>query len=89
MNTRNHDAIQISSGNVFGDLGLENSDELQEKAELARQIAEVINAKQLNPEQICQALNISSDWLCDLTRGKLRESSLVQLLDFVSVLQNL
>ena len=34
--------VQASSGNVFADLGLENSDELLVKAELARKISNII-----------------------------------------------
>ncbi len=34
--------VQASSGNVFADLGLENSDELLVKAELARKIAALL-----------------------------------------------
>ncbi len=39
-----------SSGNVFADLGLENSDELQAKADLARSISEIIKHRKL-PKQ--------------------------------------
>lgn len=85
---QNHETTQISSGNVFADLGLENSDTMLKKAELVRQITEITNTKRLTPEQICQTLNISQDRLSALTRGKLCAFSLPQLLDyFVSVLQ--
>lgn len=35
--------VRTSSGNLFADLGLENSDELLVKAELARKISSIIN----------------------------------------------
>jgi predicted XRE-type DNA-binding protein len=37
--------VQSSSGNVFADLGLANADELLIKAELVRQISNLIDAK--------------------------------------------
>jgi predicted XRE-type DNA-binding protein len=39
--------VHSSSGNVFADLGLPNSDELLIKAELAHQISELISERQL------------------------------------------
>ena len=38
--------VHTSSGNVFADLDLENSDELLVKAELARAISSIITKKQ-------------------------------------------
>ncbi len=35
--------VQASDGNVFADLGLENSDELLVKAELVRKISNIID----------------------------------------------
>jgi predicted XRE-type DNA-binding protein len=40
--------IQSSSGNIFADLGLANSDELLIKAELVRQISKLLDAKHLS-----------------------------------------
>ena len=37
--------VQSSSGNIFADLGLANPDELLIKAELVRQISNLINPK--------------------------------------------
>lgn len=49
--------IQVRSGNVFADLNLHNPDEMLIKAELVRQIGEIINKQNLT--QIETELNIN------------------------------
>jgi predicted XRE-type DNA-binding protein len=44
--------VTSSSGNVFADLGLANSDELLIKAELVRQISNLIDATKLTIKYI-------------------------------------
>lgn len=50
--------VQASSGNVFADLGLDNSDELVVKAELARRIASIINQQQMTQVEAAELLGI-------------------------------
>jgi len=46
--------VQASSGNVFADLGLDNSDELLVKAELAYKISRMITQQQLNQTEAAE-----------------------------------
>ncbi|HAT12214.1 MAG TPA: transcriptional regulator, partial [Microcoleaceae bacterium UBA11344] len=50
--------IQVSSGNIFADLGMPNSDEMLMKAELVRQITELVNQRKLNQIQAAEVLGI-------------------------------
>ncbi|NER24702.1 MAG: XRE family transcriptional regulator [Symploca sp. SIO1C2] len=50
--------VQASNGNVFADLGLENSDELLVKAELARKISNMITQQQMTQAEVAKLLDI-------------------------------
>jgi hypothetical protein len=54
--------VQSSSGNIFADLGLATSDELLIKAELVRQISDLIAARNLTQTEA--ARNRSTQNLC-------------------------
>ena len=71
--------VQASSGNVFADLGLENSDELLVKAELAYKISRMITQQQLNPTEAAEVLGIEPSQVSALIHGKLSNFSLVSL----------
>ena len=51
--------VQVSSGNVFADLGLENSDELLIKAELARKISSIITKQHITQAEAAELLSIN------------------------------
>ena len=50
--------VRSSSGNVFADLGLANSDELLIKAELVRQITHLIAAANLTQTEAARLLGV-------------------------------
>lgn len=50
--------VQTSSGNLFADLGLENSDELLVKAELARKISSIINKQHMTQAEVAEILGV-------------------------------
>lgn len=50
---------QTGSGNIFADLGLENSDELLVKAELARKISEIIVQQQQTQAEAAVVLGVN------------------------------
>ena len=50
--------LRSSSGNVFADLGLANSDELLIKAELVRQITHLIAAANLTQTEAARLLGV-------------------------------
>jgi predicted XRE-type DNA-binding protein len=78
--------IQSSSGNVFADLGLANADELLIKAELVRQISNLINAKSLTQTEAAKLLGIDQPKVSALLNGKLSGFSSERLFRFLNAL---
>ncbi len=52
--------VQSSSGNVFADMGLQNTEELLIKAELVRQISRMIDIRKMTQTEAAQILSIGS-----------------------------
>jgi predicted XRE-type DNA-binding protein len=78
--------VQSSSGNVFADLGLENSDELLIKAELVRQISNLIDARKLTQTEAAKILGIDQPKVSALLNGKLSGFSTDRLFRFLNAL---
>ncbi len=75
-----------SSGNVFEDLDLPNPEERLAKAELARQIENIIKRKRLTQERAAKMLGISQPKVSALLQGKLAGFSIDRLLKFLIAL---
>ena len=78
--------VQPSSGNVFADLGLANPDELLMKAELVRQISNLIDAKRLTQTEAAKILGIDQPKVSALLNGKLSGFSTDRLFRFLNAL---
>jgi predicted XRE-type DNA-binding protein len=78
--------VRSSSGNVFADLGLENSDELLIKAELVRQISNLIDARRLTQAEAAKMLGIDQPKVSALLNGKLSGFSTDRLFRFLNAL---
>jgi predicted XRE-type DNA-binding protein len=78
--------IQSSSGNVFADIGLANADELLIKAELVRQISNLIDAKSLTQTEAAKILGIDQPKVSALLNGKLSGFSTERLFRFLNAL---
>lgn len=78
--------FEISSGNVFADLGLSNPEERLTKAELARQIYNLIREKKFTQSKATKVLSITQSQLSFLYKGRLDDFSIDQLLRFLIVL---
>jgi predicted XRE-type DNA-binding protein len=78
--------VQASSGNVFADLGLENSEELLVKAELARQISSIITKQQITQAEAAKLLGIDQPKVSALINGKLSGFSTVRMFRFLNAL---
>lgn len=78
--------VQSSSGNVFADLGLANSDELLIKAELVRQISNLISARSLTQTEAAKLLGIDQPKVSALIHGKLSGFSTERLFRFLNAL---
>lgn len=80
--------VQSSSGNVFSDLGLQNSDELLIKAELVRQISKIIAARKMTQTEAAQMLGVDRSKVSALLSGKLSGFSIERLFRFLNALGN-
>ena len=78
--------VRSSSGNIFAALGLPNSSELLIKAELVRQISELITVRKLTKIEAAKCLEIDRPKITDLLRGKLSEFSIYRLFRFLNAL---
>lgn len=78
----------VSSGNVFADPGLPNPEERLAKAELARQIRTIIEARHLTQLQASAILGIAQPNVSHLTRGRLSGFSVERLMEFLTLLGN-
>jgi predicted XRE-type DNA-binding protein len=78
--------FELSSGNVFADLNLPNPEEALTKAELARQINNVIKKKKLTQQQAAAVLDIDQPKISALASGKLSGFSLERLFRFLNEL---
>ncbi len=76
--------FEHSSGNVFADLSLPNSEEALAKAELARQINLIIKKKKLTQKKAALALGIDQPKISALAHGKLSGFSLERLFRFLN-----
>jgi predicted XRE-type DNA-binding protein len=80
--------IQVSSGNIFSDLGFLNSDEMLMKAELVRQITKIVNQRKPNQTQTVELLGIDQQEVSTLTKGKLTDFFTERLFQFLNALRS-
>ncbi|TMQ69893.1 MAG: XRE family transcriptional regulator [Candidatus Eisenbacteria bacterium] len=78
--------VERSSGNVFEDIGLGQSDELLVKSEIAARIAVIIEKRGLTQARAAEILRIDQPSVSDLVRGRLRGFSSDRLFRFLNAL---
>lgn len=78
--------FEQSGGNVFADLNIPNPEEALAKAELARQINNVIKKKKLTQQKAALLLGIDQPKISALASGKLSGFSLERLFRFLNEL---
>jgi predicted XRE-type DNA-binding protein len=71
---------EVSSGNVFADLGLPNADELLLKAQIVTEISRLMKLKKLTQANAAKLTGIAQPDLSSLLRGKFRGFSIERLL---------
>jgi predicted XRE-type DNA-binding protein len=76
----------VSSGNVFEDLELENPEECLAKAELARQINNLIKQKGFTQKEAAQMLGVTQPKISSLSKGRVAGFSLEKLFRFLNIL---
>ena len=83
--TRNT-TIEVSSGNVFADLGDEQASETLLKSRLAQRLAKVIETQGLTQSEVAAILQIDQPKVSKILRGRLREFSTDRLFRFLNAL---
>ena len=73
-----------SSGNVFADLGVADPGEALAKAEIARQISEIISKRHISQKAAAAILGIDQPKVSALIRGRLSGFSTERLLRFLN-----
>jgi len=74
--------VEEGSGNVFADIGVPNPEEALAKAEIARQVNQILTKRGLSQVQAGALLKIAQPRVSDLVRGRLGKFSLEKLLQF-------
>jgi predicted XRE-type DNA-binding protein len=72
------------SGNVFEDLGFEDADELQAKAELTRQLQRILKRQRLSQRAAAKLLGIAQPDVSALLNGRHTGFSLTRLMTLLT-----
>src|SRR5436309_5544228 len=78
--------VHPGAGNVFADLGFDNPEEMQLRADLVHQLREMIRRRRLTQAAAAKLLGIKQPDLSALLRGRLTKYSLERLLGFMTIL---
>jgi len=81
-----HVDYEVSSGNIFHDLGLPDAEKLDAKAHLAIQIANIINKRGLTQSLAAKVLGIDQPKVSAIVRGHLEKFSLDRLCELLTKL---
>ena len=85
MNRKGRKTIEFeeSSGNVFADLGLEDSDELLARAQIGVFVFRILKNKKLKQREMASVLGIAQPEVSHLMNGHFSRFSTDKLLDFL------
>lgn len=78
--------VEVTSGNVFADLGIPNPDLALAKAELVQRIRELIVARKLTQVQAAELLGLDQPKVSALVRGRVAGYSIDRLFRFLNAL---
>lgn len=78
-------AVTSSSGNIFEDLGLPDSEELVVKSNLAMQLSSIIEKRHLSQIEAASILGIPQPKVSMILNGKLRGFSVEKLCHFLTL----
>lgn len=77
---------EVSSGNVYTDLGFSNSDEMLAKARIVAQISRILQARKLTQAKAGELLGIDQPKVSALLRGHFQGYSQERLIGFLTKL---
>lgn len=83
MHKTSHIEFELSSGNVFADLGVANPEKALAKAKLARAICLLIEKEGLTQKAAAERLGIDQPKISALVRGRLADFSTDRLLQLL------
>ena len=78
--------FEMSSGNIFADIGFDRPEEMPLKSELVRQVNNIIKTQKLDEERTKATLNIDEDIRFNLATGRLTELTIEQLFRYLNIL---
>ncbi|MBW3571733.1 MAG: helix-turn-helix domain-containing protein [Gemmatimonadetes bacterium] len=78
--------FEVSSGNIFADLGLPDAEELFARANLMLRVTVLIEERGLTQAQAAKVLGTNQPTVSDLIRGKFNKFSLERLIGFLTAL---
>ena len=78
--------IEEGSGNVFADLGLQDAEEFESKAQLAHRIGEIVRGRHLTQAEAAEVLGATQPMVSRLLNGQLHGFSLERLVRFLNAL---
>src|SRR6266853_3309023 len=85
MSTKKRRPIEFeeSSGNVFADLGLKDSDQLLARAQIGFHVFKILEEKKLKQREIAEVLGIAQADVSHLMNGHFSRFTTDKLLDFL------
>lgn len=83
---KEHPEYEISSGNVFADLGLDQSEELLARSKLLNDVSTLIKNSGLSQKEVAEKLRISQPKVSMLVSGQLSAFSTDTLIHYLSIL---
>jgi predicted XRE-type DNA-binding protein len=78
--------VEMSSGNVFADIGVPNPEEALERARTMSRVVDVIRGRRLSRRRVARILATDERTVSDLLLGKMSRFSLEQLSAFSAAL---
>ncbi len=85
MNKQN-EVYEVTEGNIFADLGLDQPEELLAKAEFLQQLNALIKASKLSHKELAKKLGITQSRFSLLVRGKLFSLTTKTVLRYLNIL---
>jgi|688.fasta_scaffold13379_4 predicted XRE-type DNA-binding protein len=82
---KKHD-YKISSDNLYADFGYKNPEEMQAKADLAKQLYLIIQSKKMTQREVAALLGLTQPKVSNLLNGRLSGYSIERLTRFLNIL---
>lgn len=83
---KKEEGYEVSSGNVFADLGRDQPEELLARAELLHRVSTLIKKSGLSQQEIAKKLGITQPKVSMLVTGRLSQFSADTLIHYLSIL---